>query len=133
MYATQRLSYCLMEKIQNVSYKDWQRLFERKNNTLATFTQIKRKTNDAMIAFSVVSIIVPIYSLGKRFYCAYSKTTEHEMILPYTKPFTEKMREELIKIWKKSKKYVSDFSALSIDDMKAKKDTNLFWWYENTQ
>ena len=55
------------------------------------------------------------------------------MILPYTKPFTEKMREELIKIWKKSKKYVSDFLALSIDDMKAKKDTNLFWWYENTQ
>ena len=133
MYATQRLSYCLMEKIQNVSYKDWQRLFERKNNTLATFTQIKRKTNDAMIAFSVVSIIVPIYSLGKRFYCVYSKTTEHEMILPYTKPFTEKMREELIKIWKKSKKYVSDFSALSIDDMEAKKHTNLFWWYENTQ
>ena len=133
MYATQRLSYCLMEKIQNVSYKDWQRLFERKNNTLTTFTQIKRKTNDAMIAFSVVSIIVPIYSLGKRFYCVYSKTTENEMILPYTKPFTEKMREELIKIWKKSKKYVSDFSALSIDDMKAKKDTNLFWWYENTQ
>ena len=86
-----------------------------------------------MIAFSVVSIIVPIYSLGKRFYCVYSKTAEHEMILPYTKPFTEKMREELIKIWKKSKKYVSDFSALSIDDMKAKKDTNLFWWYENTQ
>ena len=133
MYATQRLSYCLMEKIQNVSYKDWQRLFERKNNTLTTFTQIKRKTNDAMIAFSVVSIIVPIYSLGKRFYCVYSKTAEHEMILPYTKPFTEKMREELIKIWKKSKKYVSDFSALSIDDMEAKKDTNLFWWYENTQ
>ena len=133
MYATQRLSYCLMEKIQNVSYKDWQRLFERKNNTLATFTQIKRKTNDAMIAFSVVSIIVPIYSLGKRFYCVYSKTTDHEMILPYTKPFTEKMREELIKIWKKSKKYVSDFSALSIDDMEAKKDTNLFWWYESTQ
>ena len=133
MYATQRLSYCLMEKIQNVSYKDWQRLFERKNNTLTTFTQIKRKTNDAMIAFSVVSIIVPIYSLGKRFYCVYSKTTEHEMILPYTKPFPEKMREELIKIWKKSKKYVSDFLALSIDDMKAKKDTNLFWWYENTQ
>ena len=51
-----------------------------------------------MIALSVVSIIVPIYSLGKRFYCVHSKTTEHDMILPYTKPFKEKMPEELVKI-----------------------------------
>ena len=30
VYATQRLGLRLMEKIRNVSYKDWQRLFKRK-------------------------------------------------------------------------------------------------------
>ena len=29
VYATQRLGLRLMEKIRNVSYKDWQRFFER--------------------------------------------------------------------------------------------------------
>ena len=31
------------------------------------------------------------------------KTTEHEMILSYAKPFNEKLREQLVKIWKKRK------------------------------
>ena len=43
------------------------------------------------------------------------------------------MREQLVKIWKKKKKYVSDFLPLSMDDMKTKKNTNLFSWYKNTQ
>ena len=30
------------------------------------------------------------------------------------------MRKQLVKIWKKKKKHVSDFSTLSIDDMKTK-------------
>ena len=38
IYATQHLGYCLMEKIWNFSYKNWQRFF---------FTQRKRKTYDA--------------------------------------------------------------------------------------
>ena len=43
------------------------------------------------------------------------------MILSYAKPFNEKMREQLVKMWEKKKKHVSDFSKLSIDDMKRKK------------
>ena len=43
------------------------------------------------------------------------------MMLSYVKPFNEKMREQLVKIWKKKKKYVSDFLPLSMDDMKTKK------------
>ena len=31
------------------------------------------------------------------------KTTEHEMILSYAKPFNEKLREQLVKISKKRK------------------------------
>ena len=42
------------------------------------------------------------------------------MILSYAKPFNEKTREQLAKIWRK-KKHVSDLSTLSIDDMKIKK------------
>ena len=43
------------------------------------------------------------------------------MILSYTKPFHEKMRKQLVKIWKK--KHVCDFSTLSIKDMKTEKKT----------
>ena len=45
------------------------------------------------------------------------------MILPYAKTFNEKMREQLVKIWreKKEKQLMSDFSTFSIDDMKTKK------------
>ena len=47
--------------------------------------------------------IVYIYSLGKKFYCTYLKTTrEHEMILSYAKPFKEKMRKQLVKYEKKT-------------------------------
>ena len=41
--------------------------------------------------------------------------------MSYAKPFNEKMCEQLIKIWKKSKKHVSDFSTLSSDGMKTRK------------
>ena len=68
---------------------------------LTDFTQRKRKTyaND-LLALSLVSIIVYIYSLGKKFYRTYLKTTEHEMILPYAKPFNEEMREQVVKLRK---------------------------------
>ena len=55
------------------------------------------------------------------------------MILPYAKPINEKMREQLVKIWKKRKKDVSDFSTLSMDDQNTKKNHNLLCWYKNTQ
>ena len=57
-----------------------------------------------IISISLVGIIVNIYSLGKKFYCTYLKqTTEHELILPYAKPFVEKMCKQFVKIWKKEK------------------------------
>ena len=60
-----------------------------------------------------------IYSLGKRkLYCTCLKTTEHEMILSYVKPFNDKMR---------------NFSALLIDDMKRRKNIDLFCSYKNNQ
>ena len=67
---------------------------------LTDFTQRKRKTymND-LLAVSLVSIIVYIY-------CTYLKITEHVMKFSYTKPFNEKMQEQLVKIWEK------DFSAI---------------------
>ena len=41
--------------------------------------------------------------------------------MSYAKPFNEKACGKLIKIWKKRKKHVSDFSTLSKDAMKTKK------------
>ena len=41
--------------------------------------------------------------------------------MSYAKPFNKKMGGKLIKIWKKRKKHVSDFSTLSNDGMKTKK------------
>ena len=46
------------------------------------------------------------------------------MILSLAKHLNEKMREQLVKICKEKKRHVSDFSTLSIDDMKTGK-TNL--------
>ena len=43
--------------------------------------------------------------------------------MSYAKPFNEKMRKQLAKIYIKKKKYVSDFSTLSIDDTKTKRKT----------
>ena len=43
------------------------------------------------------------------------------MILSYAKVFNKKMREKFVKVWKKRKKHVSDFSTFSIADMKKKK------------
>ena len=46
------------------------------------------------------------------------KNKEHEMILSYVKPFNDKMR---------------NFSALLIDDMKRRKNIDLFCSYKNNQ
>ena len=32
IYAKQHVGLCFMEKIQNVSYKDWQRFFQKKDS-----------------------------------------------------------------------------------------------------
>ena len=37
------------------------------------------------------------------------------------KPFQEKMGQQLVKMQKRKKKHVSDYSTVSIDDMKTKK------------
>ena len=68
--------------------------------TLTNFTQRMRKTYDAndLLALSLASIIVYICSYGEKIYCTYSKTTGHEMILSYAKPFNEKTRKQLVKI-----------------------------------
>ena len=91
--------------------------------TLTNFTQRKKKTHDVngILALSPVSTIVDIYSFGKKFDCTYLKVTEGEIVLSYAKPFNEKMREQLVKIRKKKKKQVSNFSTHSADDMKTKK------------
>ena len=52
------------------------------------------------------------------------------MILSLAKHLNEKMREQLVKICKERKRHVSDFSTLSIDDMKTEKQ---ICRYENTQ
>ena len=99
IYATQRLGYCLMEKIREVSYKDWQCFFPKETflvyPILTSFTQRKRETYDAndLLTLSLFGIIVYIYSLGKKFYGTYLKTTKHEMILSYAKFSNEKMRK----------------------------------------
>lgn len=55
------------------------------------------------------------------------------MMLSYAKPFNKKMREQLVKIWKKNK-HARDFCSLLVDDMKKKrKNANLLCSYKNTQ
>ena len=82
IYATQRLGYCLMEKTRNVSYKYWQLFFSKETflvyRTLTNFTsgKITYVAND-LLTLSLPSKIVYIYSLGKKFYCTYLKTTEN--------------------------------------------------------
>lgn len=89
--------------------------------TWKNFTQKKWKTCQAnyLLELSLVSIIVYIYCLGKTFYYTYLKTTEHQTILPDAKIFHKKMCKYLVHIW--GKKYVSNFSTLSMNDMKTKK------------
>ena len=55
------------------------------------------------------------------------------MILSYAKPFNEKMREQLVKIWKKRKKHVSVFQHFQSMTPKQRKIANRFCWYKNTQ
>ena len=88
-------------KIWSVLCKDWQRYFSKETfllyPSLINFTQRKKKTydtNDDLSMLSLVSIIVFIYSLGKKFYCTNLKRTEQEMILPCIKSFNEKIREK---------------------------------------
>ena len=76
--------------------------------------------------------IVYIYSLGKKFYCTYLKTTrEHEMILSYAKPFKEKMRKQLVKYGKKTMWAI--FQLFQSMMWKQRKNTDLFCWYKSTQ
>ena len=71
-----------MEKTRNVSYKYWQLFFSKETfpvyRTLTNFTsgKITYVAND-LLALSLPSKIVYIYSLGKKFYSTYLKTTEN--------------------------------------------------------
>ena len=75
----QRLGYCLMEKYETFRIKIGN-VFSKETflvyPTLTNFTQKNRKTYDAsyLLALSLVTTIVYIYSLGKKFYCPYLKT-----------------------------------------------------------
>ena len=55
------------------------------------------------------------------------------MILSYAKPFNEKMREQLVKMWEKRKNMWVIFQNFQSMIWKERKNTNLFCWYENTQ
>ena len=46
---------------------------------------------------------------------------QHETILSYAKPFNKKMREQLVKTRKEKKIHASNFSTISVDDMKTTK------------
>ena len=68
-----------MQKIRNVSYKDWQRFFRKNYFSRIPPQQIllKEKTYDLndLLALSLMSVMVYINFLGKKFYCTYLKTT----------------------------------------------------------
>ena len=70
-----------MEKIRNVSYKDWPLVFAKETflvyPTLINVTQRKRNTygDNDLLALSIVSIMVYIYSPRKKIYGTYLKTT----------------------------------------------------------
>ena len=63
----------------------------------------KKKTYDAidLLAFSLVSITVCVYSLGKSIIVHICKH-QHEMILSYANPFNKKFRKLPVKIWAKT-------------------------------
>ena len=92
--------------------------------TLTSLAQCKSKTfeNDAidLLGLSLVSVVVYIYCLGKKFYCTYLKTTELEMRLSNANLFTRKCGNNMPKYGKKEKKHASNFSTLSIDEIKTK-------------
>ena len=73
---------------------------------------------------SVTWTIVYIYSLGKKFFGTYLKTRCCFM----QNLLTRKCAIKLVKIWEKRKK-----CGRPIDDMKTRKNTNLFCCYKNTQ
>ena len=119
------LGYCLMEKLQNILYKDRKHFVSKERfllyPTLTNLTQKMRKTCDAnnVLAISLVNIIVYIYYLRKNIFCAYLNTIEHEMVLPHVKVFNKKMHKQLVKIRKKKKKRICErFNQ---------EKTNLFW------
>ena len=126
-----------MEKMRNILWNVF--FFGRSISSLSQLNRFYLKkeksiyANDWLELSLRVIIMVYIFSLRKRFYCTYLKATEHVMIFSHAKPFNEKMCEKLVKIWKESKKHVSVFSTLSINDMKTKKNTNLFCRYKNIQ
>ena len=63
----------------------------------------KKKTYDVidLLAFSLVSITVCVYSLGKSIIVHICKH-QHEMILSYANPFNKKFRKLPVKIWAKT-------------------------------
>ena len=72
--------------------------------------------SDDLLALSLVEQIIYIYSLGT--YYTYLKTTLGDNIV-LCKTYSRENAKQLVKIWKKKKKkHASDFSILSINDMK---------------
>ena len=96
--------------VRNISHKDWQLFlffffFFSKETFLVyptlTILLKERKTYDANDLFRM-----NYYYLGKKFYYTYLKTAEHEMLMSYAKLFNEEMREQLVKMLEKRKKYM---------------------------
>ena len=108
----QRLGYCLIEKYETFRIKIGNVFcfvlfcfFERNISSVSQLNKFySKKEKNVKCECLLSDVIVYIYSLGKRFYCTYLKTTDHEMILSFAKPFKEKMHEQIINIWKKIKK-----------------------------
>ena len=98
--------------IDNVSF------FERNISIVSHLNQFYSKKEKNvwckwLLVLSLVCIIVYIYSLGKKLFSTYLKTTAWD---DTTRKCTNNLQNN-----GKKKKNVSDFSTISIDDMKTKK------------
>ena len=109
----QGLGYCLIEKYETFRIKIGNVFcfvlfcfFERNISSVSQLNKFcSKKEKNVKCECLLSDVIVYIYSLGKRFYCTYLKTTDHEMILSFAKPFKEKMHEQIIIYGKKLKRY----------------------------
>ena len=64
---------CLMKNIQHISHNDWQHLFQKKHFYL--FISVEwHSIHGILLMPSILTIIVYVYSLGRKFCCTYCLT-----------------------------------------------------------
>ena len=129
------MGYCLlMEKTQNTSYKDWQRLKVKEIFLVypTKFFSNKKKTYDSndLLALSLVSAIAFIL-FEKKILLHMFKNNSMGWYYLTQNLLTRKCANNLWKMEKK-KNHVRNFSTLSINDMKTEKKYKsvlLVWIY----